>query len=105
MTARSVNKLPAANGETVPRLQAGPDRACRHLGRLSAGLRGDPRFANVADDRGRYIIGAPKSELKKFGTELARPDGWRRVQDGVEVKLTRHPETDETVILWRTAQQ
>jgi Transposase DDE domain len=46
----------------------------------------------------RYIIGAPKSELKKFGSDLARPDGWRTVQEGVEVKLTRHPETDETVI-------
>jgi transposase len=51
----------------------------------------------------RYIIGAPKSELKKFGCELARADGWRTVQDGVEVKLTRHPETDETVILCRSA--
>src|ERR1700693_6492877 len=51
----------------------------------------------------RYIIGAPKSEWKKFGSDLARPDGWRTVQDGVEVKLTRHPETGETVILCRSA--
>jgi transposase len=51
----------------------------------------------------RYIIGAPKSELKKFALELARPDGWRMVQEGVEVKLTRHPETNETVILCRSA--
>ena len=51
----------------------------------------------------RYIIGAPKSELKKFASELARPDGWRTVHDGVEVKLTSHPETTETVILCRSA--
>src|SRR5438552_6382688 len=51
----------------------------------------------------RYIIGAPKSELKKFSAELVRPDGWRTIQEGVEVKLARHPETDETVILCRTA--
>ena len=50
----------------------------------------------------RYIIGAPKSELKKFAAELARPDGWRTVHEGVEVKLARHPETDETVILCRS---
>ena len=50
----------------------------------------------------RYIIGAPKSELKKFGVELARPDGWRTVHEGVEVKLARHPETDETAILCRS---
>jgi hypothetical protein len=51
----------------------------------------------------RYIIGAPKSELKKFALELARPDGWRMVHDGVEVKLTPHPEIGETVILCRSA--
>jgi transposase len=51
----------------------------------------------------RYIIGAPKSELKKFGAELARADGWRVVQEGVEVKLARRPETNEAVILCRSA--
>ncbi len=50
----------------------------------------------------RYIIGAPKSELRKFAFELARPDGWRMVHEGVEVKLTSHPETGETVILCRS---
>jgi hypothetical protein len=51
----------------------------------------------------RYIIGAPKSELKKFAAELACADGWRTVHDGVEVKLARQGETDETVILVRSA--
>src|SRR6202158_2027184 len=51
----------------------------------------------------RYIIGAPKSELKKFSSTLAAADGWRTVHEGVEVKLTRHPETEETVILCRSA--
>jgi transposase len=50
----------------------------------------------------RYIIGAPKSELKKFGSALAAADGWRTVHEGVEVKLTRHPDTEETVILCRS---
>jgi len=51
----------------------------------------------------RYIIGAPKSELKKFATELAQAQGWRTVQEGVEVRLARHPDTGETVILCRSA--
>src|SRR6516164_1822447 len=50
----------------------------------------------------RYIIGAPKSELKTFAADLARPLGWRTVQEGVEVTLTRHPETGETIILCRS---
>src|SRR5499427_9835089 len=51
----------------------------------------------------RYIIGAPKSELKNFGSELAHSHGWRTVHEGVEVKLARHSETGETVILCRSA--
>ncbi len=41
--------------------------------------------------------------VKKFALELARPDDWRVVHEGVEVKLSRHPETGETVILCRSA--
>jgi len=51
----------------------------------------------------RYIIGAPKSELKRFASALAATQGWRTVHEGVEVKLARHPETEETVILCRSA--
>jgi transposase len=51
----------------------------------------------------RYIIGAPKSELKKFGSMLAAADGWRTVHEGVEVKLAHYPETGETAILCRSA--
>src|SRR5712675_723090 len=47
----------------------------------------------------RYIIGAPKAELKKFSSALAAADGWRTVHEGVEVKLARQ----ETVILCRSA--
>jgi transposase len=51
----------------------------------------------------RYVIGAPKSELKKFAAALAASDGWRAVQEGVEVKLTSRLEAGETVILCRSA--
>jgi transposase len=76
------------------------------LGRVWITDRGMASAANLAwlrDTGRRYIIGAPKSELKKFGAELARADGWRTVHEGVEVKLACHPETDETVILCRSA--
>jgi transposase len=76
------------------------------LGRVWIADRGMASAANLAwlrETGRRYIIGAPKSELKKFGSELARLDGWRTVQEGVEVKLSRHSETGETVILCRSA--
>jgi transposase len=76
------------------------------LGRVWITDRGMASTANLAWLRQtgrRYIIGAPKSELKKFGPALAAAEGWRTVHEGVEVKLARHPETDETVILCRSA--
>jgi len=53
----------------------------------------------------RYIIGAPKSELKKFAGALADTASWREVREGIEVKLTRCPDTGETVILCRSAER
>jgi hypothetical protein len=76
------------------------------LGRVWITDRGMASAENLAWLRAtgrRYIIGAPKSELKKFGAELATAGGWRTVHEGVEVKLARHPETEETVILCRSA--
>src|SRR5262249_26163100 len=76
------------------------------LGRVWITDRGMASAKNLAwlhDTGRRYIIGAPKSELKKFGAELAAADSWRTVREGVEVKLARHPDTDETVILCRSA--
>ncbi len=53
----------------------------------------------------RYIIGAPKSELKKFATDLSHAAGWRQIREDIEVKLTSHPETGETIILCRSAER
>ena len=76
------------------------------LGRVWIADRGMASADNLAwlrETGRRYIIGAPKSELKKFGPVLAVASGWRTVHEGVEVKLARHPETAETVILCRSA--
>jgi len=76
------------------------------LGRVWISDRGMASADNLAWLRStgrRYIIGAPKAELKKFSSALAAADGWRTVHEGVEVKLTIHPETEETVILCRSA--
>jgi transposase len=51
----------------------------------------------------RYIIGAPKSELKKFAAALATSEDWTVIREGVEVKLTQCAKTGETIILCRSA--
>jgi transposase len=76
------------------------------LGRVWITDRGMASAKNLAwlrDTGRRYIIGAPKSELKKFASPLAAADGWRKIREDIEVKLARCPETGETIILCRSA--
>ena len=75
------------------------------LGRVWIADRGMSSAANLSwlrETNRRYIIGAPKSELKKFASELAAT-GWREIREGIEVKLARCPETKDTIILCRSA--
>lgn len=58
-------------------------------------------------DNRRYIIGTPKSMLKKFERHLQQND-WSKLREGLEVKLCADPEADpsqptETFILCRSA--
>jgi transposase len=76
------------------------------LGRVWIADRGMASAENLAwlrETGRRYIIGAPKSELRTFASELADRNGWRTVKEGVEVKLARDRATGETVILCRSA--
>jgi hypothetical protein len=44
----------------------------------------------LRDGGRRYIIGTPKSMLKKFEQELLKED-WHTIRDGIEVKLCKPP--------------
>lgn len=77
-------------------------------GRVWIGDRGMASAENLTwlrDTGRRYIIGAPKSELKQFAAALATTEGWRTIRDGIEVKLTDCAETGETIILCRSAER
>lgn len=76
------------------------------IGRVWITDRGMASAANLAWLRQtgrRYIIGAPKSELKKYAAELVTQSDWTVIRAGVEVKLTQCADTGETIILCRSA--
>jgi transposase len=93
------------DSRTLPSIVATMEARHGVVGRVWIADRGMASAANLAwlrETGRRYIIGAPKSELKKFAAELASTEGWRTVQEGVEVKLTTHAQTGETVVLCRS---
>jgi transposase len=52
----------------------------------------------------RYILGTPKSMLRKFEQQLL-DSNWREVHEGLEVKLCPAPDGQEVFILCRSAQR
>ena len=49
----------------------------------------------------RYIVGTPKSQLKRFEKELLMED-WEKVREGLEVKRCPSPDGQESFILCRS---
>jgi len=56
----------------------------------------------LQETKRRYLIGAPKSELKKWSREIAEAKDWRTVRGGVEAKLCKGPDGQETFLLCRS---
>jgi transposase len=53
----------------------------------------------------RYLVGTPKSDLKKFAAQIADARDWQAVRDGVEAKLCAGPDGKETFVLVRSAER
>ena len=70
---------------------------------MDRGMVSEENLAYLRSTGARYLVGTPKSMLKKFEQQLL-DQSWEKVQPGVEVKLCRCPEgTEETFVLCRSA--
>jgi transposase len=70
---------------------------------MDRGMSSADNVAWLQETGRRYLIGAPKSELKKWSREIADESDWQTVRDGVEAKLCRGPDGPETFLLCRSA--
>ena len=70
---------------------------------MDRGMVSEDNIEFLSQNHRRYIIGTPKSLLKRFERELLSGD-WEKVNEGLEVKKCASPDgTDETFILCRSA--
>jgi transposase len=70
---------------------------------MDRGMVSEKNLEFMRDRGARYLVGTPKSMLKKFEQELLGK-GWEEVQPGLEVKLCTNPEgKEETFVLCRSA--
>ncbi len=69
---------------------------------MDRGMVSEENLEYIRERKGMYIVGSPKSMLKKFERELLETD-WEQVEAGVEVKLCKFPDQDsERFLLCRS---
>jgi len=74
----------------------------RRIWVMDRGMISEDNLEFLKSDQRRYIIGTPKSQLKRFEQQLLTQD-WHAIRDGLEVKLCACPDGGtETFILCRS---
>jgi len=72
---------------------------------MDRGMISEKNIEFMQERGARYLVGTPKSMLRKFEQELLKKD-WDAVHPGVEVKICASPEgKDETFVLCRSEGQ
>src|SRR6266849_2510627 len=72
---------------------------------MDRGMMSTENVAWLQETGRRYLIGTPKSDLRKWAREMADATDWKSVRDGVEAKLCTGPEGAETFVLCRSVQR
>jgi len=57
----------------------------------------------LRDGDRKYLIGAPRSELRRWADQLVDKRGWQQVRDELEVKIVDSPDGEEVFLLCRSA--
>jgi transposase len=72
---------------------------------LDRGMISEENIEFLRERQARYLVGTPKSQLKKFEAQLLEDKDWTEVQDGVEVKRVDHPDGEgaEQYVLCRSS--
>jgi transposase len=71
---------------------------------MDRGMASEDNLAFLRAGGRRYILGTPKSVLKRFEQDLLSPD-WQQVHEGLEVRLCPSPEGQEVFVLCRSAER
>lgn len=88
--------------DIVSRMESRFGRAKR-IWVMDRGMVSAENIAWLNDTGRRYVIGTPRSELRRWAKQLADKTDWRRIREDVEVKICRGPEGNETFLLCRSA--
>jgi transposase len=96
------NRADVSTIETILRMVERKYGKARRIWVFDRGIVSEENLAAIRKRDGQYLVGTPRSQMKRFEAELLK-DGWVRVRPEVEVKQVAIPQGEETYILCRTA--
>jgi hypothetical protein len=77
----------------------------RRIWVMDRGMTSEANLAWLRASGRRYLIGTPKSELRKWARALAETREWLTVRDGVDAKACLGPDGAETFLLVRSMER
>jgi transposase len=96
------NRADVSTVEAILRMVERKYGRARRIWVMDRGLVSEENLAAIRRRGGQYLVGTPRSQLKRFEAQLLKDD-WTRVRPEVEVKTVPIPQGEETYILCRTA--
>ena len=96
------NRADVSTLETILRMVERKYGKARRIWVMDRGIVSEENLAAIRRRGGQYLVGTPRSQMRKFEAELLKDD-WTRVRPEVEVKKVGISKGEETYILCRTA--
>src|SRR5437667_2683274 len=96
------NRADVSTMETILRMVERKYGKARRIWVFDRGIVSEANLAAIRQREGQYLVGTPRSQMKRFEAELLKED-WKQVRPEVEVKKVSLPQGEETYILCRTA--
>src|ERR1700704_2539755 len=96
------NRADVSTMEAVLRMVERKYGKARRVWVMDRGIMSEENLQAIRRRGGQYLVGTPRSQMKRFEEELLKDD-WTRVRPEVEVKQVAIPQGEETYILCRTA--
>ena len=72
---------------------------------MDRGMTSEANLAWLRESGRRYLIGTARQEMKKWSREIAETRDWNTVREGIEAKICRGPDSEETFLLCRSVER
>ncbi|HEX4716233.1 MAG TPA: IS1634 family transposase, partial [Ktedonobacteraceae bacterium] len=95
------NRADVSTMETILRMVERKYGKARRIWVMDRGIVSEENLAAIRKRGGQYLVGTPRSRMKRFEQELLKDD-WVQVRPDIEVKQVAIPRGEETYVLCRT---